>query len=134
MIEVGGGRIFRDVCVDQVKLACVLVRISLSDAGLPLAQHLHLGALQNDPRLQRVLDQVIMACSPILGDMSVGGAHQLRRPALRIARCTFSCVSGRIAHNGCRTSGVQRPSRDAAYLTGAGLVSANSASCSGIRR
>src|SRR5438477_9492204 len=134
MIEVTRSRILRDVRVDEVKLACVLVRISLGDAGLPLAQHLHLGALQDDPRLQRVLDQVIVARSPILGDMAVGGAHQLRRPALRIARCTFSWVSGRIAHNGCRTSGVQRPSTDAAYLTGAGLVSANSASCSGIRR
>ena len=134
MIEVGGGRIFRDVGVDEVKLALVLVGVSFGDAGLPLAQYLYLGALQDDARFQCVLDQVIVACPPILGDVSVGGPHQLSSPALRIARCTLSCVSGMIVHSGCRTSAVQRPSRDAAYLTGAGLVSANSASCNGIRR
>src|SRR6185437_3465608 len=116
------------------QLAAGFVGISLGNARLPLAQYLDLGSSQDHPCFQRILDQVIVARPPVLRDVAVGRPHQLRRPALRIARCTFSCVSGMMAQSGWRTSAVQRPSSEAAYLTGAGLVSANSASCSGISR
>src|SRR6516164_1922085 len=134
MVEMGRGRVFRNIGIDEEELSLALVGISLGDAGLALAQHLHFAAVQHDPRLKGVFDQVIVARAPVLRDVAVRCPHQLRRPALRIVRCTLSCVSGMIAHSGWRTSAVQRPSNETAYLTGAGLVSANNASCNGIRR
>ena len=59
---------------------------------------------------------------------------QFSNPAARIAPFTCSFVAGVGSTRGSRTSGEHLPSTLAAYFTGAGLVSANSASCNGIRR
>src|SRR5271166_6472824 len=134
VVEMGRRRIFRYVGIHEKKLASALIGIGLGYAGLPLAQHLDLGALQHKPGLDCILDEIVMARAAVLRDVAVRRSHQLSRPAPRIACCTLCCVSGTIAQSGWRTSGVQRPSSEAAYLTGAGLVSANSASCSGISR
>ena len=59
---------------------------------------------------------------------------QFSKPAERIAPFTCSFVACVGSTSGSRTSGEHLPSTLAAYFTGAGLVSANSASCSGMRR
>ena len=104
MIEVRRGGVFRNVGVDEVQFAAALIGVGLGDAGLPLAQHLDLGALQHDPRFDRIFDQVIVACAAVLRNVAVCRPHQLkhqlRRPAPRIACCTLSCVSGWIAQSG----------------------------------
>src|SRR5579864_451918 len=142
--EAVGGAVFGNVGVDEEQLAAGLVGIGLVDAGLALTQHLYLTALQDQPRLEFLLDQIIVARAPVLRGVAIAGAHrslpvidglsQLSRPAPRIAPCTFSWVAGVVSHSGRRTSAVQRPSSEAAYLTGAGLVSTKSASCNGINR
>ena len=72
------GGVFRNVSVDQIKLTPVLIGVGLGDAGLSLAQHLDLGALQHDPRLNRIFDQVIVACAAVLRNVAIGRPHQLR--------------------------------------------------------
>ena len=59
---------------------------------------------------------------------------QFSSPVERIALSTLSFVACVGSTSGSRTSGEHLPSTFAAYFTGAGLVSAKSASCSGIMR
>ncbi len=50
------GFVLRDIGVDQVERAVALGGIGFVDAGLALAQHLHLGSGQHHAGLQRILD------------------------------------------------------------------------------
>src|SRR5690606_9432255 len=57
-----------DVGVDQPHLFVVDLGIALRDRSLAEAQRLHLGPGERDTRLVAVLDDVIEARAPILGD------------------------------------------------------------------
>src|SRR5215469_2028447 len=60
--------------------------------------------------------------------------RQFSRPAERIASLTRVCAADDADTSGSRTSGDDLPSNEAAYFTGAGLVSTNSASCRAANR
>ncbi len=68
MTVAAGLHIFGDVGVDQVKLAAFARRVGVGDIGLARAQRLHLGAGQRDARLELLLDVVVEARLPVLGD------------------------------------------------------------------
>src|SRR3954465_518581 len=59
---------FGDVGVDQPHLAVLHFGIALRDRAFAEAQRLHLGAGERDPRLIFVLDRIIEARPPVLGD------------------------------------------------------------------
>ena len=69
------GLVFRDVGVDEVKLAALLVGIGFGDAGAALAQRLDLGPVQDQPGLERILDQVIVPRAPVQRGVAVGRPH-----------------------------------------------------------
>ena len=60
--------------------------------------------------------------------------RQFNNPTSVIAARTFARVPSMIGASGKRQCSEVFPSSDAANFTGAGLVSANSASCSGTKR
>src|SRR5437868_15206703 len=66
--------------------------------------------------------------------LSKHGIDQFMMPAPCIAFFTWARAFSLASTIGRRKSGVHLPSKDAAYFTGAGLVSQNRASCSGISR
>ena len=60
--------VFRDVAVDQPDLLALHRRIAFGDRALAVAKRLHLGPGQRDARLEPVLDEIIEARAPVLGD------------------------------------------------------------------
>ena len=59
---------FGDVGVDQPHLLVLHLGIAFRDRALAEAQGLHLGAGQRDPGLEFVLDDIVEARAPVLGD------------------------------------------------------------------
>ena len=105
------------------------------DVGAPGAQRLRLAACQNDAGLDPVLDGIVAECLAVAGDCrprrDVLARHsmcQARTPACLMASLTLTLVSSAGEVRGRRTEPSPQPSRPAAYLTGPGLVSLNSAS------
>src|SRR3990170_1447222 len=72
-----------DVGVDQIKLAALARGIGVRDIGPAGAERLYLGAHQRDARLELLLDVVVEARLPVLGD-------ELAALALRRHDVTFS--------------------------------------------
>ena len=68
MTVAAGLDIFGDVGVDQIELAALARGIGVGDIGLARAQRLHLGAGQRDAGLKLLLDVVVEARLPVLGD------------------------------------------------------------------
>src|SRR6056297_97822 len=68
MAEGLGLFIRRDVGVDEPKFAILHRRIAFGDVGGVFAQGFHFGPFENDATLEVVLDSVIIARAPILGD------------------------------------------------------------------
>src|SRR6185369_5787755 len=140
VVEAVGRLVFRDIGVDEVELTLLLRGEGFGDAGAPPAQRLHLAADEHQPRLQRLLDEVVEPGLAVLGDvlgfLGHGGRFlaQFASPAAASARCTFCLLASAISQSGRRRSAWQWPSRLAAYFTGPGLDSQNIASCSGVSR
>src|SRR5438270_10279263 len=139
MIEAVGHGVFGDVGVDEEDLAVLRMSIGFGDVGLPVAQALHLAAHQHQSSFKRGLDEIEMPRLAIVGDHPMIGVFLLGHQgigscAASMATRTVSrpcCVNGTM---GSLTSGSHSPSKDAAYLVGAGLASQKSASCRPISR
>ncbi len=68
-VHVGGGREQRrEVRPEEVELAPAGDDVALLDAGAPGAQRLDLPPLQGEPRLDLLLDGVVVACLPVFRD------------------------------------------------------------------
>ena len=72
--------VFRDMGVDEIERAVLLGGIGLVDAGLALAQHLHLGPGQHHAGLDRILDQVVVPRLAVLRRIFVGLASRHGMP------------------------------------------------------
>src|SRR6266567_857242 len=83
-------RVLGDVGVHQIELAAALGGVSLVDADAALAQRLDLAAGENQPGLDRVLDEVIVPGLAVLRDVAVGRT----RHALSSARQHDASRSG----------------------------------------
>src|SRR3546814_3302229 len=59
---------FGDVAVDQPNLIAFHLGIAFGDRPFAETQRLHLGALQRDARLEHLLDRIVEARAPVLGD------------------------------------------------------------------
>ena len=117
-----------------------LAGMRLGDRGPALAQRLDLGAAQHQSGLEALLDGVVVEGAAVLGhELPVGWrswtcplSSSGPRPAAPRRPPLGHAPTARPAAGAPRR--VQRPSRLSAYLAGAGLVSQNSALCSGSRR
>src|SRR3546814_14173713 len=59
---------FGNITVDQPNLIAFHLGIALGDGALAEAQRFDLGPLQRDPRLEHLLDRIVEARAPVLGD------------------------------------------------------------------
>ncbi|MNV88429.1 hypothetical protein D3C71_1826360 [compost metagenome] len=78
VVEAVGLFVGWDVRVDQDDFPPFHRRIAFGDIGPTVAQGLDLGAKQLDPGLDIVLEEIVEARAPILGDHLLGrvGGHQ----------------------------------------------------------
>src|SRR5690606_30062223 len=79
-----------DVGVEQVEFATHLAGIALAKAGAALAQRLDLAALQDDAGLEGLVDEIVEARAPVLGDRATarlaGAGHATLPRPVRSAR------------------------------------------------
>jgi hypothetical protein len=60
--------VFGDMTVDQPHLFFVQGRIAFGDRALALAKRLDLGSGENDPRLELILNEIIVTRAPVFGN------------------------------------------------------------------
>ena len=68
VVEAVAVAVFGDVAVDQPDLLALDRRIAFGDRALAVAKRLHLGPGERDPGLEPVLDEIVEARAPVLGD------------------------------------------------------------------
>jgi hypothetical protein len=68
VVHPASGLVLRDRGVDQEHLFAVDRRIALRDRAFADAQGFDLGALERNARLEPVLDEIVEARAPVLGD------------------------------------------------------------------
>ena len=83
MIEAVAVAIFGYVAVDQPDLFAIDGRIALRDRAFAAAQGFHLGSGQLDTRLEPLLDEIVEARPPVLGD----GLLLVERLRERLGHC-----------------------------------------------
>src|SRR5262245_30675099 len=138
VVEAAGCVILRNVGIEQVKLSALIAGEGLADRSLASAQRFDLGAVQHDAGFDGIVDLIIVARLAILRrefHRRGGSGHDplgrnqaaAASRAWPKARFTRSLLVSAISARGIRVSAEQKPSKFAAYFTGPGLVSQNSA-------
>src|SRR6185437_8418175 len=120
-----------------LRTSSLRMRVGLRDRRFTSAQRLHLGAHQHDAGFDGAVDGIGEARLAVVGDdllFRIGFFRHQAIPACAIASRMRTRACSLAATMGRRTSSVQWPRTEAAYLAGAGLDSQNIASWSGVRR